>query len=194
MAHVKSKKTAVRRTHNRRKLKIQRLDRTEIQVAEAIADNLRTSLDLDWYTGTKWLDGLVRTVVRPGLREVIGKIHNALQTGILHPKPAERVRMDPPAGRFPKDRKSDKSSRPTVVRGRVSANARARLPDGFGVTPTYCDEDVSGHGERVYQYDARQPIVRSGKRSGRKRKVQTDSERRALPGGHHMGNCPQCVD
>lgn len=192
MAVSNGKSCGVRRTRNRRIEQIQGLNDKEIQAVKAILASIEATLDTYRDTSTERLVRSLRAVLPAGFGTLLREIHHALSERILQ-SGLYGVQLDTKGRKLRKDRRKNKPSGNATKRRGLSKNARAGLPDGFSVTPTYSDENVHGSGKRLYQFNARQPNRRS-KRSGGEREVPTDSERCDLYGGTYVGACPRCED
>lgn len=192
MAIRKSKKTRVRCVGDRRVKQVQRLNDAEIQTLETISTHLLAALDTYRNSGTKRIIRSLRAALPAGFGTLIGTIHYALQERILQSR-LHGVQLATETRSVSANRGKNKSVNPSTKRGGLFKDARFGLPNDFSVTPSYRDENISGDGERLYNFDARQPYTGS-QRSGSQRKVPTDSERCDLYDPSGMGRCTRCED
>lgn len=193
MAPIPPKKTTVRHPSHRRVKQVQGQYDKAVQAVEADFRKLRKAMDLDGDTCPEWVIRFIRSTVYPRFRPLVRKIHYTLQTRVFHPKHVQPVRVEAKRRRDGKSGRPNKPTRDATVSGRLPDNAKPGLPDNLGVTPVYRDENISGAGKRLYNYDARQPYT-GGKRSGGQRKVPTDCERGDLHDPTNLGSCPLCED
>lgn len=164
----------LRRPHYRREFEIQRLTDPEIQALKEFVAHVQAQMDIDRDPGPEWLGRLVRSVIHPGFRSCIRKIHNTLSPRIFSSEWLESIPMGTERRRFSEDHREDKSTSASIERGRVFKNARSRQPNGECIASLYSGYDVSDFGTRI---DNDGLPNNSRKRSSPKRKTKTSRKR-----------------